>query len=68
MRIGIVGAGQHGRMMALAGIPLGIEFTMYDTHADVPGAAVTSLSFSCSTVGGMVWGMPHGPLRPREDT
>ena len=43
MRIGIVGAGQLGRMMALAGIPLGIEFTMYDTHADVPGAAVADI-------------------------
>jgi 5-(carboxyamino)imidazole ribonucleotide synthase len=43
MRIGIVGAGQLGRMMALAGIPLGIEFAMYDTRADVPGAAVAEI-------------------------
>jgi len=43
MRIGIVGAGQLGRMMALAGIPLGIEFTMYDRSDDVPGAAVADL-------------------------
>ena len=43
MRIGIVGAGQLGRMMALAGIPLGLEFTMYDRTADVPGAAVADL-------------------------
>ena len=40
MRIGIIGAGQLGRMMALSGIPLGLGFTMYDRHADVPGAAV----------------------------
>jgi 5-(carboxyamino)imidazole ribonucleotide synthase len=40
MRIGIVGAGQLGRMMALSGIPLGLEFAMYDRSADVPGAAV----------------------------
>ncbi len=40
MRIGIIGAGQLGRMMALAGIPLGLRFTMYDRRADVPGAAV----------------------------
>jgi 5-(carboxyamino)imidazole ribonucleotide synthase len=43
MRIGIVGAGQLGRMMALSGIPLGIEFAMYDTRADVPGAAVAEI-------------------------
>jgi 5-(carboxyamino)imidazole ribonucleotide synthase len=43
MRVGIVGAGQLGRMMALSGIPLGIEFTMYDTHANVPGAAVADI-------------------------
>jgi 5-(carboxyamino)imidazole ribonucleotide synthase len=43
MRIGIVGAGQLGRMMALAGIPLGLEFTMYDRTGDVPGAAVADL-------------------------
>jgi 5-(carboxyamino)imidazole ribonucleotide synthase len=43
MRIGIVGAGQLGRMMALSGIPLGLEFAMYDTRADVPGAAVAEI-------------------------
>jgi 5-(carboxyamino)imidazole ribonucleotide synthase len=43
MRIGIVGAGQLGRMMALAGIPLGIEFAMYDRNAGVPGAAVADI-------------------------
>ena len=43
MRIGIVGAGQLGRMMVLSGIPLGLEFAMYDTHAGVPGAAVAEI-------------------------
>ena len=43
MRIGIVGAGQLGRMMALSGVPLGLEFAMYDTRADVPGAAVAEI-------------------------
>ncbi len=43
MRIGIVGAGQLGRMMALAGIPLGLEFAMYDRSRDVPGAAVADI-------------------------
>ncbi len=40
MRIGIIGAGQLGRMLALSGIPLGLEFLFYDRSADVPGAAV----------------------------
>jgi 5-(carboxyamino)imidazole ribonucleotide synthase len=44
MRIGIVGAGQLGRMMALSGIPLGLEFAMYDRQADVPGAAVAPVT------------------------
>jgi 5-(carboxyamino)imidazole ribonucleotide synthase len=43
MRIGIIGAGQLGRMMGLAGIPLGLEFAMYDRSRDVPGAAVADI-------------------------
>jgi len=43
MRIGIIGAGQLGRMMALSGIPLGLEFAMYDRSTDVPGAAVAPI-------------------------
>ena len=29
-RIGIIGGGQLGRMLALAGIPLGLEFVFLD--------------------------------------
>ncbi|HEY5559735.1 MAG TPA: 5-(carboxyamino)imidazole ribonucleotide synthase [Steroidobacteraceae bacterium] len=43
MHIGIIGAGQLGRMMALSGIPLGLQFTMYDQSPDVPGAAVAAI-------------------------
>lgn len=43
MHIGIIGAGQLGRMMALSGIPLGLRFTMYDRNADVPGATVAPI-------------------------
>jgi 5-(carboxyamino)imidazole ribonucleotide synthase len=43
MHIGIIGAGQLGRMMAISGIPLGMTFTMYDRRADVPGAAVADI-------------------------
>jgi 5-(carboxyamino)imidazole ribonucleotide synthase len=39
-RVGIVGAGQLGRMLALAGYPLGIECTLLDTTPDSPGAQV----------------------------
>jgi 5-(carboxyamino)imidazole ribonucleotide synthase len=39
-RVGIVGAGQLGRMLALAGYPLGIECTLLDAAADAPGAQV----------------------------
>lgn len=40
MRVGIIGAGQLGRMMALAGYPLGIECRFVDRHADSPGGQV----------------------------
>ncbi|HVY66703.1 MAG TPA: 5-(carboxyamino)imidazole ribonucleotide synthase [Gammaproteobacteria bacterium] len=39
-RVGIVGAGQLGRMLALAGYPLGIDCTVLDRSADAPGAQV----------------------------
>ena len=40
MRIGIIGAGQLGRMLAEAGYPLGLEFRFYDRVADTPGGQV----------------------------
>jgi 5-(carboxyamino)imidazole ribonucleotide synthase len=40
MKIGIVGAGQLGRMMALAAYPLGIRSVFYDRTADTPGGHV----------------------------
>src|SRR5919108_2481373 len=42
-RVGIVGAGQLGRMLALAGYPLGIDCTLLDTSEDAPGAQVAPL-------------------------
>ncbi|HET7922513.1 MAG TPA: ATP-grasp domain-containing protein, partial [Gammaproteobacteria bacterium] len=39
-RIGIIGAGQLGQMMALAGYPLGLQFTFLDKSTDAPGARV----------------------------
>lgn len=39
-RIGIIGAGQLGRMLALAGYPLGLKFRFLDHSADAPGGQV----------------------------
>jgi 5-(carboxyamino)imidazole ribonucleotide synthase len=40
MKIGIIGAGQLGRMLALAGYPLGLRFVFLDQGRDTPGAQV----------------------------
>ncbi len=42
-RIGVLGAGQLGRMIGLAGIPLGLEFRFLDPAEDPPAAAVGSV-------------------------
>jgi len=43
MRVGIVGAGQLGRMLALAGYPLGLDFLCLDPSAEAPAAQVAPL-------------------------
>ena len=40
MRIGILGAGQLGRMLALAGIPLDIQFRFFDPAPNGPASQV----------------------------
>ncbi len=40
MLVGVLGAGQLGRMLALAGLPLGMRFRFLDPDPDAPGAAV----------------------------
>jgi 5-(carboxyamino)imidazole ribonucleotide synthase len=40
MTIGIVGAGQLGRMLALAGYPLGLDFLFLDPARDAPAGRV----------------------------
>jgi 5-(carboxyamino)imidazole ribonucleotide synthase len=42
-RIGIVGAGQLGRMLALAGYPLGVSCVFLDRSAAAPGAQVAPI-------------------------
>jgi 5-(carboxyamino)imidazole ribonucleotide synthase len=43
MNIGVLGAGQLGRMLALAGYPLGLEFKFFDTVADAPAGQLAPL-------------------------
>ena len=40
MRIGIIGAGQLGQMLALAGYPFALRFLFLDSSADSPGGQV----------------------------
>jgi 5-(carboxyamino)imidazole ribonucleotide synthase len=43
MTVGIVGAGQLGRMLALSGYPLGLDFLFLDRAADTPGGQVAPI-------------------------
>ncbi len=43
MRVGIVGAGQLGRMLALAGYPLGLDFLCLDPASEAPAGQVAPL-------------------------
>lgn len=43
LHVGIVGAGQLGRMLALAAYPLGIRCTFLDQSADAPGAQLAPI-------------------------
>ncbi len=43
MNIGIIGAGQLGRMLALAGFPLGLRFRFLDPNAEAPSGQLAPL-------------------------
>ncbi len=43
MTVGIVGAGQLGQMLALAGYPLGLDFLFLDPAADAPAGKVAPM-------------------------
>lgn len=43
MKVGILGSGQLGRMLALAGYPLGLEFEFYDKQAGSPVASLAKV-------------------------
>lgn len=42
--VGVLGAGQLGRMLALAGYPLGLRFAFYDENAESPAAHLGALT------------------------
>lgn len=43
MRVGVLGAGQLGRMLALAGYPLGLQFRFFDVTPDAPAGHLAEL-------------------------
>ena len=43
MNIGILGGGQLGRMLALAGYPLGLQFKIFDASPDAPAGQLAPL-------------------------
>jgi 5-(carboxyamino)imidazole ribonucleotide synthase len=43
MKIGVIGAGQLGQMLALAGFPLALDFRFLDSSAGAPGARVAPI-------------------------
>ncbi len=44
MTVGILGGGQLGRMLALAGYPLGLRFRFLDTSGDAPAGQLAKLT------------------------
>jgi 5-(carboxyamino)imidazole ribonucleotide synthase len=53
MKVGVLGAGQLGRMLALAGIPLGLRFAFLDHAADACAGQIAPLTvgeFDAATV------------------
>lgn len=46
MKVGVIGAGQLGRMLALAGIPLGLRFLFLDRSADAPAGQIAPVVVS----------------------
>ncbi|MEO6186295.1 MAG: 5-(carboxyamino)imidazole ribonucleotide synthase, partial [Steroidobacteraceae bacterium] len=49
MTIGVLGAGQLGRMLALAGYPLGLDFLFLDREAGTPAHQVAPSLFGSFT-------------------
>lgn len=78
MKIGIIGAGQLGRMLALAGYPLGMRFVFLDKSREAPGgqvgeiiegnfddpAALRQLADVCDVITFDVENVPESAIRP----
>ena len=43
-KVGVLGAGQLGRMLALAGYPLGLRFSFFDENTDAPAGHLGELT------------------------
>ncbi|MFL5466943.1 MAG: 5-(carboxyamino)imidazole ribonucleotide synthase, partial [Gemmatimonadaceae bacterium] len=43
MRVGVLGGGQLGRMLAIAGYQLGVEFRFFDPNAGAPVGQIGQL-------------------------
>src|SRR5450432_2262598 len=43
MIVGVLGGGQLGRMLAIAGAPLGLRFHFLDSESDIPAAQLGTL-------------------------
>src|SRR6266851_1605903 len=54
MTVGIVGAGQLGRMLALAGYSLGLDFLFLDPAADAPAGRVAPVLQGAFTDNGLL--------------
>ena len=54
MTVGIVGAGQLGRMLALAGYPLGLDFLCLDPAREAPAGQVAPLLHGSFTDRGLL--------------
>jgi 5-(carboxyamino)imidazole ribonucleotide synthase len=81
MKIGIIGAGQLGRMLALAGYPLGMRFVFVDKSREAPGGqvgeiiegnfddpeALRQLADVCDVVTFDVENVPESAIRPIAD-
>ena len=65
MKLGIIGGGQLGQMLALAGIPLGIESTVLSREAQPPAAACARIVSNWADLAGLeavTYELEHVPL------
>ena len=59
MKIGILGGGQLGQMLALAGYPLGLRFVFLDPHPDCPASRLAPVITGSFTDERLVQSLAH---------